>query len=225
MNIASNAARHAQQNYLLRIDFQDFFPSITAADVMKALTSRAAVLPHISTGDGDLEVITKLVCRGGRLTIGAPTSPTISNAVMFEFDADWDARCRTAGVVYSRYADDICLSTSTPNVLASLLDEIRSDLKRRQSPTLRINEGKTSFCSRKRRRLVTGLVLSRDRKVSLGRKRKRHIKSLVFRHLRGELSPEERASLRGLLAYVRSVEPSFTEALHRKYGTAAIASV
>ncbi len=85
------------------------------------------------------------------------------------------------------------------------------------SPRLRINEAKTAFSSRKRRRLAAGLVLTSDRKISIGRDRKRVLKSLVWKLKRRELTPEEIASLRGWISYLRSVEPAFLVSLQRKY--------
>jgi hypothetical protein len=47
----------------------------------------------------------------------------------------------------------------------------------------------------------------------------------VFRNTRQQLRPEEIESLQGMLAYVKSVEPSFVEALRKKYGPLAIGEV
>ena len=221
-NIAFNAALHASQNYLLRVDFRDFFPSITDRDVIRVLTTQMATADKVLEGDGDVVVVARIVCRGGRITIGAPTSPTISNAVMFDFDAEWTAASLQRGVVYSRYADDLYFSTNERDVLATILEDLRTDLRTRQSPRLQINDGKTAFTSRKRRRLVAGLVLTSTRSVSLGRPMKRKLKSLVYSFVRGGLTKTEIESLKGLISYARSVEPTFVNSIERKYGAAAL---
>jgi RNA-directed DNA polymerase len=221
-NVYRNAAMHRMRNYLLKVDFKDFFPSIKGIDVALLLRANARLLHGFISGPADVEVVRQFVCRGGELTIGAPSSPLISNLVMFEFDGEWSKYCRGKDIVYSRYADDLFFSTNQPNVLQGVLDELRRNLRSRTSPALRINEDKTVFTSRKRRRLVTGLVLTSTGEVSLGRDRKRFIKSLVFRNTQQQLPPEELASLRGMLSYVKSVEPSFIETLRNKYGPEAI---
>ena len=131
----------------------------------------------------------------------------------------WSSYCHSLGVVYSRYADDLYLSTNKPNVLAGVLAELRKSLTKQRQPQLRINEKKTTFTSRKRRRIVTGLILSSENKVSLGREKKRKIKSLVYRFVQQRLDLKELSYLRGYISYVNAVEPSFIKSLERKYGT------
>jgi RNA-directed DNA polymerase len=219
MNIAQHAKIHSGNNFLLKVDFAEFFPSIRASDVVETLRRNAHLFRGAISSESDYETIQRLVCRQGSLTIGAPSSPTISNTVMFEFDKDWAERCEAEGIAYSRYADDLCFSTNHRNLLADLLVQVRADIARRDSPRLQLNDAKTVFTSRKRLRLVTGLVLTSTKRVSVGRARKRRVKSLVYRYSRNLLSDEEKASLRGDLSFIRSVEPSFIEALTKKYGT------
>jgi RNA-directed DNA polymerase len=221
-SVYRNAAMHRTRSYLLKVDFKDFFPSIKGIDISSLLRTNASFLRGLISGPADLELVRRLVCRGDELTIGAPSSPIISNLVMFQFDDEWSRYCRERSIIYSRYADDLFFSTSQPNILQDVLTELRRNLARRRSPSLRINEDKTAFSSRKRKRLVTGLVLTPTGEVSLGRHRKRFIKSLVFRSTQHQLRPEELASLRGMLSYVKSVEPSFIERLRNKYGPGAI---
>ena len=153
----------------------------------------------------------------GRLTIGAPSSPIISNLVMYEFDEHWTAVARSYKTAYTRYVDDLYFSTNERNTLERILSELRIDLTRRRHPVLRINDQKTVFTSRKRRRLVTGLVLTSTGGISLGRGRKRIIKSLVYQNSLGHLDADQIVSLKGMLAFAKSVEPSFITSLHRKY--------
>jgi retron-type reverse transcriptase len=222
-SIRRNAERHSANNYLLRVDFQDFFPSLRGGDVLNVLRANQRRLGDGNVTDADISFIRKIVCRKDPLTrtdfltIGAPTSPHLSNAIMFEFDASWSRRAEALEVTYTRYADDLYFSTNRPGVLRELLEELRESLDPRGSPTLRINNPKTAFSSRKRRRLVAGLVLTPERRISIGRHKKRALKSLVWKLKRTELQPDQVASLRGWISYVRSVEPTFVEALQRKY--------
>ncbi|HXI24803.1 MAG TPA: retron St85 family RNA-directed DNA polymerase [Pyrinomonadaceae bacterium] len=215
--IRRNAEIHVANNYILRVDFQDFFPSLKGSDVMAVMGVNRKKLANGEVTDGDLEFVRMIVCRFDCLTIGAPTSPQLSNAIMFEFDEAWSNRARDLEVAYTRYADDLYFSTNQPNVLREVLDGIRKDLSARQSPALRINDKKTSFSSRKRRRISAGLVLTSDRKISIGRQKKRMLKALVNQLRNKQLEPEQIAHLRGWIAYMRSIEPAFVLALARKY--------
>jgi hypothetical protein len=106
-----------------------------------------------------------------------------------------------------------------------VLDSLRAELTRQKSPALVINDQKTVFTSRKRRKLITGLVVTPQGLISLGRKKKRFLRGLVFRSIQHSLDPERLRSLKGLIAYAGSVEPSFVESLRRKYGNGAIDSL
>lgn len=50
-------------------------------------------------------------------------------------------------------------------------------------------------------------------------RKKRAIKSMVFRFQRGTLEAERQKYLKGYLAFIISVEPSFFEALRIKFGS------
>lgn len=224
-SVRRHAAVHAAQNYLLKVDFENFFPSITRADVSRILRRDHLEKAGLHLTPADVDFVQRIVCRNGLLTIGAPSSPVVSNLVMFDFDDHWTKETELLNIRYSRYADDLYFSTDQRAILSGLLDSLRADLRRRSSPALRINDAKTVFTSRKRRRLVTGLILTADRKISLGRHCKRRIRSLVYRHNTTGLSDEQRSYLRGFIAYARSVEPRFVESMRRKYGPHAIDSV
>ena len=102
--IFDNAKTHAKSNYLLRMDIKTFFPSLMVQDMREYAIKR----PHLFTswnGD-DFESFCRLVFRDGRLAIGAPTSPSISNALCFDLDVGISGICQSHGVEYTRYADD-----------------------------------------------------------------------------------------------------------------------
>ena len=224
ISIKDHAKVHEKQNYLLRVDFNDFFPSIHGEDVERVLMCNHKRLPF-PLSEGDLKIVRSIVCKNDQLTIGAPSSPQVSNAVMYDFDKYWFNKGKRAKVIYSRYADDLFFSTNVPKVLEGLFDELLRDLERRNSPCLTINRKKTVFTSRRRRRMITGLVLTSDRKTSIGRVNKRRIKGMVFRYMHGELDPTDLSYLRGYLAFAKSVEPSFVHSLRKKYGSTTLRQI
>jgi RNA-directed DNA polymerase len=79
-SILDNASLHANSRYLLRMDFQQFFPSITEADLKSYIDGRRSSL-FAGWSAFDINVFCMLVLRRSRLTIGAPTSPSLSNAI------------------------------------------------------------------------------------------------------------------------------------------------
>jgi len=223
-SIKELAQAHRDNNYLLRADFEDFFPSIRGADITRLLRCNASRLPFSLSGS-DLQMIRSMVCKDDRLTIGAPSSPILSNAILYEFDSYWSARCKELSIVYSRYADDLYFSTNKPNLMGDLFAELEQDLRQRKSPRLSLKKEKTVFTSRKHKRLVTGLVLTSDKKISIGRAKKRRIRAMVYQFTKNELNDKDIAFLRGYIAYVNSVEPTFVETLRRKYRKETIAAL
>jgi len=215
-SIADNARAHLSSNYLLRMDFLNFFPSITRHDVLTYLATRtpASAKDWLSA---DRDLFADLVCRDDRLTIGAPTSPALSNALCFDLDRKLAGLAQGNDSTYTRYADDLFFSTSTPDVLAFIPNEVGKILKEIPLPSaLQVNTSKTRHSSKKGRRQVTGLILSTANTVGIGRKRKRYIRSLIFKY--DTLTDIEKSTLAGLLAFAKSIEPDFINALVLKYG-------
>lgn len=113
-SIKINAERHQLTNYTTRYDFLGFFPSFRQERIILFL-SRQNVASNLGLSEQDIDFIGKIVCRKGRLTVGAPSSPTVSNVMMFAFDQSFAEFCDRRGIVYTRYADDLFLSSQAPN--------------------------------------------------------------------------------------------------------------
>lgn len=215
INIADNARRHVNNRYLLRMDIENFSPSLTEEHIRTYVASNSQYFTGWS--DHDVWLFCALVCKNGRLTIGAPSSPSLSNALCWKIDVELTSLSERLRTDYSRYADDLFFSTSTPNILRRCEDLARQVVENIDLPAgLRINLGKTRHASKRGRRRVTGVVLGCDGKVSLGRSLKRRVRTLIF--LWDSLSPTERARLAGLLGYCKMVEPNFLNRLILKYG-------
>lgn len=213
-----NAEAHAQNPYLLKLDFKDFFPSIKDGDFREFARSN---LPDIV--EEDVHRLARLLFwkpkgrAGLRLSIGAPTSPHVSNILMYEFDSRVATFCEERAVTYTRYADDLAFSFGEKGTSASVLEAVCEAISTVPWPRLRLNDAKTVFASRACRRRVTGLVLSNDGAVSLGREKKRQIRAAVHHFSHGDLDAQESEWLKGILAYARDVEPEFVERLEEKY--------
>jgi len=214
-SIKSNAKAHVSSNYMLKIDFEKFFPSVKKRDIKDHLTKH---LGNELTPD-TLEMIAhSLVWAPSRtpsfeLCIGAPTSPLISNSILFELDTAIAEYCISKSVTFSRYADDLTFSCSNKLVLNQVLSHVRLLLHRIEYPRLAINEHKTVFASRRSRRCVTGIVLTPDHKLSVGRKRKREIRAMYHHFLLGELDSDQVEELFGLIGFVEDIEPGFFASL------------
>jgi RNA-directed DNA polymerase len=219
-SILDNAKLHVGSRYLLRMDCKDFFPSITEDDLRALIASRPSAFPDFRPYDIDL--FCKLVCKNGRLTIGAPTSPTLSNAVCYDMDSQLTEISKKVGVAYSRYADDLFFSTDQPNVLSTLESTVISTIAGLTLPSgLAINPAKTRHSSMRGTRRVTGITLGSDGKPYIGRQLKRRIRAMI--HHVDTLNPSGRASLAGLISYASGFDPDFVNSLITKYGHGLVA--
>jgi Reverse transcriptase (RNA-dependent DNA polymerase) len=203
------------------MDFERFFPSITSEDLLNYVEAEH---PTLGWDEIDRETFTRIAFRRGCLTIGAPTSPGLSNAICFELDASLESSARSKGVTYTRYADDLFFSTDRPDVLKDIPEIVQRVVGELRWPSqLSINAEKTRHSSKRGRRQVTGLVLTSDGLIGIGRQRKRCIRSLI--HSAPSFSSAEKRQLAGFLAFARSIEPDFINALVLKFDWALIAEI
>ncbi|MCF3478261.1 retron St85 family RNA-directed DNA polymerase [Stenotrophomonas geniculata] len=210
--IRTNAAAHARSKYILKMDFKDFFPSLVPLDL------RSYLQKHQPSGFTEQEVrqLEQILFwrkKGSnvlRMCVGAPSSPALSNALMYELDQSISDASSTRGVTYTRYADDLTFSSRQKDVLGSLLTEVIAIVSESKSPYLRINPSKTISISRGQRRTVTGVNITPDGRLSIGRESKRLIRSMVNYHASGKLDEEGQARLIGLIGFATDIEPDFS---------------
>jgi len=120
-SIATNATVHAGARVLVKLDIKDFYPTVTWRRV-KGLLRRAGLGEQLATLMALLctesprqEVVTHgktyYVATAPRsLPQGAPTSPSITNALCLRLDARLSGLAAKLGARYTRYADDLAFS-------------------------------------------------------------------------------------------------------------------
>lgn len=225
-SIAINAALHSGNPYLAKFDFSNFFNSIKYHNLVDFFTT------HFNQNfePSDIVNMARMACvreeaAGLCLSVGAPSSPLLSNAILYCFDAQVSKWCQERLITYTRYADDLTFSTKVKGACAEINPFLISILKEFDSPALRLNEKKTVHSSKKFQRRVTGLILNNEGRVSLGRERKREISALIHRFRVGALPESDAFKLQGLLGFAADAEPSFIDSMNRKYGNAVLASL
>lgn len=207
MSVRSNASLHANQKHIFHTDIVKFFPSITSGMVDGML---ARGLVHLSGDDRDL--VCRICLRHGHCTIGAVTSPALSNAVMADFDDVLGSYASRESWVYTRYADDIVLS-SRAYIGPAVVGGIRGIMR---EYGFEMHAGKTYFMGPGGRRAVTGVVITTDGRVSVGRARKESIRRMVYNYFsRNEGDP---SVILGHLSFLKGVDPWSYNAIVVKYG-------
>lgn len=216
-SVATNAAAHRESRYVSRLDFTDFFPSLTSADIESLFRNTQVSVGDSVLDDEDTRLVCQLVCRFGRLTIGAPSSPTISNKLLYHLDTRLAGIAHKWGALYTRYADDLYFSSSRSSVLYDVCNEAEQVVAETARPNLKINAKKTYHSSRKRRMVVTALRITPDAKVSVGRGLKRKIRAVAHKAHLKQLGEQDIGWLQGMLAYVASIEPDYVNRIKNKY--------
>ena len=168
-SILTNANVHRKKKLVLNADIMDFFPSISFGRVRGLLIKdrRFQLHPKVAT------IVAQIACFQGHLPQGSPCSPVIANLVGRVLDAKLLKISKKYNCSYSRYADDITISTSRDQFPASLA--IRqadgkwlpgsSLLEAFESSKFRLNFDKFRVQARRNRQLVTGLTVNQKANV------------------------------------------------------------
>jgi RNA-directed DNA polymerase len=165
-----------------------------------------------------LDLLCNIVCFQKRLTIGSVTSPILTNAMCYDLDEKLSLLAISQKVTYSRYADDMFFSTDQSGILYGIPIQVKNIIRSIDVPKkLWLNFKKTHHSSDKRRKTITGLVITNDNRVSLGRKKKREIRSMIYQW--DKLTDDQKKYTSGYLAYCKHVEPEFINSLFLKYGS------
>jgi RNA-directed DNA polymerase len=105
-NIVNNARQHIGKKWMLNMDIEDFFHAVKSDRVAWIFLSKPFSF------DSDLAyLLMQLTTYKGRLPMGAPTSPILSNFAAKLLDNDLETLSKSKGWVYSRYADDMSFSS------------------------------------------------------------------------------------------------------------------
>lgn len=223
-SIKKNASYHKSSRYLLKMDFKNFFESIDIEMIKKHLISSLDLSPMDASVVARICTIDTQFSQNYHLSIGAPSSPVLSNSFLFNFDLEAEKWCQQNNCNYTRYADDIFISTNT-KYKTKAAEEFIEELVNKHLPGLNINRKKTKHLSKKFNRTITGLVISNDNNVTLGRDRKREIRKSVFLYSKGLLEHQELERLQGTLSFAKHIDPVFLMALQNKFGSDVIGNI
>lgn len=177
-SVLSNAQNHAGRRWVLNLDLEDFFTSITFPRVRGALLAKPfqcsndvataiaqlcctpAAYP-LPAADGAVSVRVP-----GHLPQGAPTSPLLSNIVCAGLDGKLIQFARGKKVRYTRYADDLSFSGNHMRPPRQFYDfeqgQVGTELAKLITASgFSLNANKTRLALRSSRQVVTGVVVNR----------------------------------------------------------------
>lgn len=226
-SIVKCAGRHAGAGWLLKIDIHDFFESIAERRVYRVFRevgyqpllafelARLCTRPWTNPSDAtrDKRSVANATRRGpevyarrltGYLPQGAPTSPMLSNLVCRQLDVELATLSGRAGLVVTRYSDDITLSGPSASFdrakVMRLVGEARDTLS---AHGFRLHERKISIVPPGGRKVVLGLLVDRAQP-----RLTREFRQRVVDHVRGieKFGITAHASVRGFDALTGMIE-------------------
>lgn len=210
--------RHKDSNWFLKLDLHNFFGSVTPNNLLHAMSY---VYPFCFLPIEKLQILINYCCLDGGLPQGTPTSPILTNIFMTEVDYTIQKICdkKHLGTVYTRYADDMLFSAKAKDTLNELVEDIEPCL---DMHGLELNKEKTRQGSIAGRNWNLGLMLNKDHNVTVGHKKTRQYKSMLYqtllRYKDGDTTlNHDWQEINGKLNWFRQIEPDYFEYLVGKY--------
>jgi RNA-directed DNA polymerase len=150
-SILGNAKEHLSNDELLKLDIIDYFGNITVPMVANVF-KKIGYSPKLSLQ------FAQLCCVDNSLPQGAPSSPAISNLIMFDLDNKLEKISEKFNITYSRYADDMSFSGSVIKAEFTLLIEAEIE-----GFGFKLNAEKRIHKKYGERKIVTGLCITGDK--------------------------------------------------------------
>ena len=237
-SILTNARPHQGKRFVLNLDLEEFFPSITFPRVRGVFMKRFQLPGPAAT------VLARICCNTDdepdHLPQGAPTSPIISNMIGHSMDHALVRLARDHGLFYSRYADDLTFSTNRRPFPGAVAVEHEGHLVSLGDALVRIveeengfvlNRGKSRLFNRARRQEVTGLTV--NRRANVPRKLVRELRGVLhawkaYGYAAAEAEYHRRSGggsslslvVRGKLAFLKQIRGADDRIFRRLYGWA-----
>jgi len=201
----SNASQHLGKSCVLRVDLEDFFPSISSAMIKDELQAQGYE-------EKAAELAVSLVTIAGKLPIGLNTSPFLSNLVFQLTDLFLIDYAQSEGLSFTRYVDDLTFSGEIADRHLADISKVLDDAG------WSVNTHKTAFMRRGGPQYVTGLYVGDTVRPRIPRNTKRKMRWILhmiqkvgyetyMESFGGESDEMHRNRLLGWACYIAAVEP------------------
>jgi RNA-directed DNA polymerase len=228
-------APHAKSRAFFQTDLERFFDSITTTLIRRVLVENDTPVTDLLD---HLDHILRLLTIDGKLPIGYSTSPIVSNACLLSFDQRLAKISDDRGWIYTRYADDIMLSTQDRADLSDAGAVVEDCLASELGDGFNLNQAKSKLTTIGRKVKLLGLVILPSGDIAIDRDVRNRIESWIHFYLRDrakllkifEETPNQGMEeglerLSGLVSYAHAADPAYLDKLRSKFGTTVIDSL
>ena len=210
-SIQRNAQPHVGKKKILKLDIEGFFDHILYSQVKNIVFCEEKFSEPIRV------LLTMLCYYKESLPQGAPTSPAITNIIMYDFDEAIGAFCSNKKIAYTRYCDDMTFSGDFDE--REVITFVKGELCKLG---LFLKNRKTVVVPASKRQTVTGIVV--NEKLNITREYKKNIRQEMYyiqkfgvdEHLNKLGISDKRGyirSLKGRIAFVLQTIPNNGEFL------------
>lgn len=238
-SIVTNARPHVGKRFVLKLDLEEFYPSVKYSRVVAIFRSlgfsrevslwlgqlTTTSIPWNLELPGATDRIAKWQFQGiyhaRHLPQGAPTSPALANLSAFALDVRLSGLATAYGMTYTRYADDMTFSGESRQVPA-LRDFIPLAMQVIRSERFRVNRAKRKVLRSNQRQSVTGVVV--NEKLNISRREYDRLKATLTNCVKQGPSTQNRDQhenfahhLRGRIAHVLQLNRTKGEKLLKLY--------
>jgi len=236
-SIVTNAAAHTGKYVIVKADLADFYPSVRQPRVVSIFRGMgynlevSRWLARLCTNQAPAELrppkraddgVPRMLFRR-HLPQGAPTSPALANLSAYGLDVRLGGLARKAGIVYTRYADDLVFSGPEELLRKGRMPVLLAFVKTIiHSERFALNTRKLRIIRRGDRQQVTGLTV--NAKPNVPRPYFDTLKAVLTNCARKGPAGQNRdghenfrAHLLGQIAFVRSVNPAKAARLQRVF--------
>lgn len=213
-SIQKNARPHVGKKKILKLDIEGFFDHILYSRVKDTVFYEEKYSESIRI------LLTMLCYYNDSLPQGAPTSPAITNIIMYDFDETVGDFCIKKKIAYTRYCDDMTFSGCFDE--REIISFVKGELRKLG---LFLKNRKTAVISASKRQVVTGIVV--NEKMNVTKDYKKTIRQEIYyikkfgldEHLkRLGISDKQQyvLSLKGRIAFVLQTIPNNCEFIEYK---------
>jgi len=228
-SIHDHVRPHAGQEVVIKMDLEDFFPSIGSGRILRIFLHAgyperiAQSLTRLTTNQTPLPVLAGAAKEGvawlerkkwrrPHLPQGAPTSPLLANLAAFRLDRRLAELAANSGLNYTRYADDLLFSggrkqARNPQAFIAMVMAVAIDCG------FEVNPRKTRVMGSHQRQKATGVIL--NERPNIDRREFDRLKAILHNaRLHGlesqnrDRRPDFRACLEGRISWVESLNPA-----------------
>jgi len=218
-----------ESRWFLKTDFSDFFGSTTEEFLMRMLAMICPFSEVMKSDEGKAELsrAISLAFLNGGLPQGTPISPSLTNILMIPIDHRLANYFAQKQMVYTRYADDILISSKVDFRYRETVDFINHVVRDEFHAPYVIKPEKTRYGSRAGRNWNLGVMLNDNNEITIGHKRKKEFKAMINNYLTDiqagiQWDLHDVQVFRGLISYYEMVEKDtihhIIETYNEKFG-------